>query len=180
MCLPPIPPFEAYSRGPARAAPARENSEMISYSISYESITDADIASLEELFSACFRQDVSDDFPRLLREKHHLMVMFAKDGDKVVAYKVGYAQHHHTFFSWLGGVHPKYQGKGIAKELLHRQLEWCTEHDYVHVVTEVRNIWRPQLILNLKEGFDVIGTHLDPDYHTIVCMRKALRIHTTQ
>jgi GNAT superfamily N-acetyltransferase len=76
----------------------------------------------------------------------------------VVGCKLGYERKPFHFYSWLGCVAPAFRGNGIAAELMHRQHEWCRQHNYRTVRTQTYNRWRSMLILNLKAGFDIIGT----------------------
>ncbi len=76
----------------------------------------------------------------------------------VVGCKLGYERKPGHFYSWLGCVAPAIRGNGIAAELMRRQHEWCRQHNYQTVRTQTYNQWRSMLILNLKAGFDIIGT----------------------
>ena len=46
----------------------------------------------------------------------------------------------------------------MATELLRRQHAWCQQAGYGRVRTHTYNKWRGMLLLNLRQGFDVIGT----------------------
>ncbi|WP_020604534.1 GNAT family N-acetyltransferase [Spirosoma spitsbergense] len=76
----------------------------------------------------------------------------------VVGCKLGYERRPGHFYSWLGCVAPAFRGNGIAAELMRRQHEWCRRHNYQTVRTQTYNQWRSMLILNLRAGFDIIGT----------------------
>ena len=93
-----------------------------------------------------------------LMEKKNLVSFLALDGNRVVGFKIGYEYANDTFYSWLGGVHADYRGKGIASELMHRQHEKVKALGYLKVRTISRNKRREMLLLNIKFGFDVIET----------------------
>lgn len=76
----------------------------------------------------------------------------------LVGCKLGYERKPGHFYSWLGCVDPAFRGNGIAAELMRRQHAWCRQHDYQTIRTQTYNQWRSMLILNLKAGFDIIGT----------------------
>ena len=76
----------------------------------------------------------------------------------VVGCKLGYERKPGHFYSWLGCVAPAFRGNGIAAELMRRQHEWCRQHNYQTIRTQTYNQWRSMLILNLRAGFDIIGT----------------------
>ncbi|WP_325100945.1 GNAT family N-acetyltransferase [Metabacillus niabensis] len=74
---------------------------------------------------------------------------------------MGYELKADTFYSWLGGVAPKYQKHGIGTKLMEMQHQWIKENGYSYVQTKTMNKWRSMLILNIKNGFDVIDTYID-------------------
>jgi GNAT superfamily N-acetyltransferase len=80
------------------------------------------------------------------------------DGGKVVGCKLGYERQPGHYYSWLGGVHPGFRGQGIAAELMRRQHAWCRQQGYRRIRTHTFNRWRAILLLNLRHGFDIIGT----------------------
>ncbi len=41
------------------------------------------------------------------------------------------------------------------------QHQWIKENGYSYVQTKTMNKWRSMLILNIKNGFDVIDTYID-------------------
>lgn len=81
--------------------------------------------------------------------------------EQLVGYKIGYLRKENHFYSWLGGVDPKWRGHGIAGELMKQQHHWCREQGYKSVRTHTKNQWRSMLILNLRHDFDIIGTLTD-------------------
>ena len=104
--------------------------------------------------------DGSDLATEKLKEKNNLILFVAKDGDRVVGFKIGYDYGNRTFYSWLGGVHKDYRGKGIAKELMRRQHELVKSMGYTKARTISRNEKREMLILNIKFGFDIKETFI--------------------
>ena len=95
-----------------------------------------------------------------LTEKKNLLIFVAIDSDRVVGFKIGYEFNDYTFYSWLGGVHSDYRGKGVASELMRRQHEKIKSLGYPKVRTISRNKRRAMLILNIKFGFDVVETFI--------------------
>ncbi|AUD00486.1 GNAT family N-acetyltransferase [Spirosoma pollinicola] len=92
------------------------------------------------------------------QERTALQLVLAFSNGQVVGCKLGYERKPHHFYSWLGGVHPDFRGYGIASELMRRQHDWCRQQNYHTVRTQTYNQWRGMLILNLRVGFDIIGT----------------------
>ena len=88
------------------------------------------------------------------------LVTHAPDGE-VAAFKVGFEDRPGRFYSWLGAVAPAHRRQGLGRTLMRRQHEWARREGYRTLRTNTKNQWRQMLILNLQEGFDVIGTFTD-------------------
>ncbi|MBC3786747.1 GNAT family N-acetyltransferase [Spirosoma utsteinense] len=82
----------------------------------------------------------------------------ALDDNQVVGCKLGYEQKPGHFYSWLGCVSPSCRGQGIAAELMRQQHDWCKEQGYHTIRTHTYNQWRHMLVLNIRSGYDIIGT----------------------
>lgn len=87
-----------------------------------------------------------------------LQTLLAVVDGQVVGCKVGYERKPGHFYSWLGAVHADFRGQGIATELMRRQHDWCFQHGYYTIRTQTYNRWRQMLVLNLRFGFDIVGT----------------------
>ncbi len=94
-------------------------------------------------------------FDRIANRRLHLQI--GRIDTDPVAFKLGYALDDATFYSWLGGVHPTYRGLGIAHELMTTQHDWCVRRASRRS-PPIENRWRTQVILNMKHGFDIVGT----------------------
>lgn len=118
---------------------------------------DALLDSIIQLDARIFDQGSADWIMQLANRPAVLVVTALVETD-VIGYKVGYEHSQTQYPSWLGGVHPNYRNRGIASEMMRLQHDWCKLHGYRTVRTHTRNQWRDMLILNLRHGFDVIGT----------------------
>lgn len=96
-----------------------------------------------------------------MKNNPKLLFNLALDGKKVVGFKIGYELDESKFYSWLGGVDINYRKHGIASELMQQQHQYLKNHGYKIVQTKTMNKWRSMLILNIKNGFDVIDTYID-------------------
>lgn len=96
-----------------------------------------------------------------LQDKNNLLIILAIEHDEVVGFKLGYEHRDGVFYSWLGGVHPQHQRKGIAAAGMELQHRWCVEHGYTRVRTYGRNDRRAMLVVNIKAGFDIVETFID-------------------
>ena len=96
-----------------------------------------------------------------LADKQDLLIFISLIEDRVVGFKMGYKIEEGVFYSWLGGVHPAFQKQGIAQALMTAQHNEIKKQGYQRVRTYSRNHRKGMLILNLKNGFDVIDTFID-------------------
>nr|WP_034746788.1 GNAT family N-acetyltransferase [Halalkalibacter wakoensis] len=124
-----------------------------------------------ELHKSIF--DSADDLVSKMARKPKLLVVAALKEKKVIGYKIGYELDPTTFYSWLGGVDVTYRKHGIASKLMEKQHQYIKDNGYSVVQTKTMNKWRSMLILNIKNGFDVIDTYVDKNgLHKIVLEKK--------
>lgn len=139
----------------------------------YKSIPDSKILDgIIQLHNEIFGD--SKDLVGRLMEKPKLRIEVALENKKVVGYKIGYAHKREQFYSWLGGVDAEYRNKGIASKLMEQQHQHLIENGYKAVQTQTKNKWRGMLILNIKSGFDIIGTYTDNEGEPKIILEKKL------
>lgn len=140
----------------------------------FNSIPDEDVLDgIIELHKVIF--GTSDDLINKMANKPKLLVITAMNDTKVIGYKIGYELDNNKFYSWLGGVDTYYRKHGIASELMERQHQYLKENGYSVVQTKTMNKWRNMLVLNIKNGFDVIDTYTDEKgLHKIILEKKLL------
>jgi GNAT superfamily N-acetyltransferase len=132
-------------------------------------------AQLFTLFEAIFATTVSQEMHERLAHNQDVFLQIAFDtAGKAVGFKVGYREDPITFYSWLGGVLPEYRGHGIAARLMDEQHTWCRAHSYQYVRTKTLNQWRGMLLLNIKTGFDIIGTQTGRNGVVKIVLEKKL------
>jgi GNAT superfamily N-acetyltransferase len=129
-------------------------------------------AGLQELYRMIFNENREGRIVPPTMNK--LYVWLAKEGDTTVGFKIGYELKSGKYYSWLGGVHPDYRGNGIAGRLMEIQHDWCKANGYKTVQTKTKNFWRNMLILNIKSGFDIIGTYTDSFGEPKIILEKKL------
>lgn len=130
---------------------------------------------IEELHKDIF--GTSDDLLMKIASKPDLLVIIALDGKKVVGYKIGYEINSDKFYSWLGGVNANYRNDGIASMLMEKQHHHLKEIGYKIVQTKTMNKWRNMLLLNIKNGFDIIDTYTDEKgLHKIILEKSLLNL----
>jgi predicted GNAT family acetyltransferase len=80
-----------------------------------------------------------------------------------------------TLILVLGGVDTNYRKHGITSELMEKQHQYLKENGYNVVRTKSMNKWCSMLVLNIKNGFDVIDTYIDQKgLHKIILEKKLL------
>lgn len=103
---------------------------------------------------------------RTLRLHRRRLLVAALEGDQVVGFKLGFCERPGVFQSWLGAVLESFEGRGIGRRLMELQHQYLEEHGYHRVRTGTRNRFKRMLILNLRNGFDLIGVKMkDGDAH---------------
>ncbi|WP_231689631.1 GNAT family N-acetyltransferase [Bacillus sp. FJAT-27245] len=117
----------------------------------------------------------NDDLLAKMHNKPKLLFNFALDGQKLVGYKIGYELSQTHFYSWLGGVAPEYRNHGIAASLMNQQHNYLKQHGYTYVQTKTMNKWRSMLLLNIKNGFDIIETYTDKNGKHKIILEKNLQ-----
>ena len=91
---------------------------------------------------------------RLSNVPHLILVAYVND--EPAGFKVGYEKEDY-FYSWMGGVLPKFRGLKIAKRLAETQEKWAKKEGYQHLIFKTRNQHKGMLIFALKNNFNIIG-----------------------
>lgn len=115
-------------------------------------------------------------FEKVVQRPNVLFVVAIED-NQVVGYKIGYSLSSDRYYSWYGGVHEEYRGRGIASILMAHQHRLVKEADYETIETKTRNKWRDMLILNIKHGFDITETFVDDEGIHRINLEKRLLDH---
>lgn len=116
------------------------------------------LSEIALLDKAVFKKPLSRAvLQRELEAKSRLLALVAYSKGKPCGFKMGYEQSARRFYSWLGGVHPDFRSKGLARDLMKRQHELVKATGYKFVVTHTRNDFKEMLILNIRSGFSIVG-----------------------
>lgn len=91
---------------------------------------------------------------RLLTVPHLILVAYVNN--EPAGFKVGY-QKEDYFYSWMGGILPKFRRLKIAKQLATTQEKWAKKQGYRHLIFKTRNQHKAMLIFALKNNFNIIG-----------------------
>jgi len=94
----------------------------------------------------------------LFSAQRNLLICLALQDGEAVGFKVGFEVSPRTFDSWRGAVLESARRQGIAEKLMALQHDWCRENGFRVVKTTTNSDNAPMLILNLKSGFEIVGT----------------------
>ena len=84
--------------------------------------------------------------------------------DQPCGFKVGYDREDDgTFYSWMGGVLPRYRKNGLAQALADEMEVYCRTHGYTHLRMKTRNEHKAMLQFALRNGFYITGFKSYPD-----------------
>ena len=144
--------------------------------VNYTELNEKSIKDIHELDKQVFEKALSiEKITRELKSKHNRSILITYIEDEPAAYKVGFERSSRMYYSWIGGVSPKHRGKGLAKELMTLQHEFAKKHNYRVVCTQTDKRFKEMLILNLKIGFDIVGTiQSTGDSHITLVLEKNL------
>jgi ribosomal protein S18 acetylase RimI-like enzyme len=117
-----------------------------------------DLELISRLESQVFKTSMSvEEYQLELRSKFGILAQIAYMGDEPCGYKIGYEQSPKKFYSWVGGVLPKFRNQGIAKAMMEQQHKLVREKGYLWITTQTKNSFKEMLILNIRSGFEIIG-----------------------
>ena len=111
------------------------------------------------IYSKIFEDADEVFFKQRVNEHTQLLSVLAYYENELIGFKIGYPYNKDIFYSWVGGVLPKYRNLGIASQLALLQEQWTKQNGFTTLRTKSMNRFKSMIIMNLKNGFD-ITTHL--------------------
>ena len=112
-----------------------------------------------------------------LKDVNHL-ILTAYINNEPVGLKIGYeTSSKQHFYSWIGGVLPKYRQLGIAERLMEYQEHWAMNTGYQRILVKTRNKHTAMIKLLKKHKFLQTGTiPYSPDKETRILYEKKLKL----
>ena len=132
------------------------------------------LAKLLHLYNELFEDAKLDFFKERIHTKEDVVIVLCYDSEILVGFKLGYRYNENTLYSWVGGVLPLYRKQGIAKHLMQLQHDFASKKGYEKVRTKSMNRFKPMIILNLKNGFDIIKVYTNDSQQTKIIFEKKL------
>jgi GNAT superfamily N-acetyltransferase len=129
---------------------------------------------IEKIYVEIFDDFNFKKFKNKFEYHSHFLILLAHDDQKLVGFKIGFAIDANCFYSWVGGVLENYRGKGIATHLMKHQHEWARSRKYQIIETKTQNNFPEMIALNLKHGFEVVGTVKESSKALKMIMQKVI------
>ena len=151
---------------------------MVKNNISYktiEGIPDENLyQELAILYTTLFKDADLEFFKQRINEQLKALYVLAHSANKLIGFKIGYPYNDDAFYSWIGGVHPKYRKQGIAKQLAKIQEDYAKNKEFTKLRTKSMNQFKPMMILNLKNGYDIVNVYTNTKGQTKIVFEKLL------
>lgn len=126
------------------------------------------------VYKSIFDDYKLDFFKNRIHQKEDLLTILCYLQNQIVGFKIGYRYNNTTFYSWVGGVLPEQRNKGIAKHLAQLQEQKVKDKGYEKIRTKSLNRFKPMMILNLKNGFDIKTMYTNDVGQTKIVFEKSL------
>jgi predicted GNAT superfamily acetyltransferase len=129
---------------------------------------------IKEFYASIFETVDLEKFARRIDAAEDLLTNLAVSQDRIVGFKIGYRIAPKIFYSWIGGVSMDFRKRGIGEELMRRQHEWCVRNGFEKVRTKTRNRFKPMLMLNIRNDFDIVDVYKDKQNELKIVLEKNL------
>ncbi len=127
------------------------------------------------VYKSIFDDYKLDFFKQRIHKKEGVLLILCYQQKQLIGFKIGYRYNDITFYSWVGGVLPENRKKGIAKTLAHMQEQKIKEKGYQKMRTKSTNRIKTKMILNLKNGFDIVKVYTNDIGQTKVVFEKLIK-----
>ena len=104
------------------------------------------------------------------------LVLIAEIDNQLVGLKIGYDRFNDgSFYSWMGGVLPKFRRMGVAYYLANLQEKWAAENEFSSILLKTRKKHDEMIAFSLNRGFIITEeTQITPAEETRIWMEKSL------
>ena len=104
------------------------------------------------------------------------LALIAEIDNQSVGFKIGYDRHNDgSFYSWMGGVLPKFRRMGVAYSLANFQEKWVAENGFSSIILKTRQKHDEMIAFSLNRGFIITEeTQIILDEETRIWMEKSL------
>ncbi|MDC1038225.1 GNAT family N-acetyltransferase [Candidatus Marinimicrobia bacterium] len=104
------------------------------------------------------------------------LALIAEIDNQSVGFKIGYDRlNDGSFYSWMGGVLPKFRRMGVAYSLANFQEKWAAKNGFSSIVLKTRQKHDGMIAFSLNRGFIITEeTQIVIDEGTRIWMEKSL------
>jgi len=104
------------------------------------------------------------------------LALIAEIDNQLVGFKIGYDRFKNgSFYSWMGGVLPRFRRMGVAYSLANSQEKWAAENEFRSISLKTRKKHDEMIAFSLNRGFIITEeTQIIPDEETRIWMQKSL------
>ena len=133
------------------------------------------LSDIIDVYKAVFDDYKLEFFKNRIHQKEDVAIAVCYDTTQLVGFKIGYRYNGNTFYSWVGGVLTTHRQQGIAQQLMSLQHTYAQRKSYLKIRTKSMNRFKPMMILNLKNGFDIVKVYTNDIGQTKVIFEKDLK-----
>jgi GNAT superfamily N-acetyltransferase len=110
-----------------------------------------------------------------LKDSRYLIII-ASYKDKPIGFKIGYeTPSKKLFYSWMGGVLPKFRKLGVAQMLMDYQEQWAKNNNYERILVKTRKKYLAMVKLLEKNYYYEMGTlPFEPKEESRILFEKKL------
>ena len=103
------------------------------------------------------------------------LILITEKAGELIGFKMGYPLNEGEFYSWLGGVVPKYRKASYAQEMLKEQEKWLKAQGYQRVRVKSMNRFSGMLCMLIRNGYHIerVDDYAHPELERI-CFVKSL------
>ena len=104
------------------------------------------------------------------------LALIAEIDNQLVGFKIGYDRFKNgSFYSWMGGVLPRFRRMGVAYSLANFQEKWADENGFSSIILKTRQKHDEMIVFSLNRGFIITEeTQIIPAEETRIWMGKSL------
>lgn len=146
--------------------------DKISIEVIYGFPSSAKLKALTSIYRTIFDDSDVPFFIDRLKTQPKALSVLAYIDNELIGFKIGYPYNETKFYSWIGGVLPEYRNKGIATLLLANQEIQVKKLGYNSLRTKSMNKFKPMMIFNLKNDFNIVKLYTNTNGQTKIVFEK--------